>query len=224
MKDPNAYLFDFATAAMSVVLALLFDKVAKGISSLAGAECSALNAGVGLATNFAILLVLVSVLATLSFAHREMAVAYRRGYFILDLLTGALLLCIAVECAHRAAFEPAHLKRSMVVGLLALAFSFAFLVVRALLFWMHLTAEQRAIAYPAIFQVMGFHGLGILLTAGAIALLSAGYEVGSLPLLLCSLAAVFGALVYLSLFWVFRLKIRLESRDTPAPMVEMRSG
>ena len=152
-----------------------------------------------------------------------MSVAYRRSYFMLDLLTGALLLCIAVECASKATFGPENGMTSMVVALLTLAVTFSFLVVRALLLWGHLSAAERKLASPAIFQVMGFHGLGILLSLTAVTLLWAGNEVASKPVLLCSLAAVFGAAVYLSFFWIFRLRVRLELREphstsTPAQM------
>lgn len=213
MKDRNAYLFDFATGAMSVVLALIFDKVAKGIGKFAGGESDVMSAAVGLGTDIAVLLVLMSVLATLSFAHREMNVPYRREYFILDLLAGSLLLCIAVECTHQAAFETGHSSRSMVLGLLALAMTFVFLIGRAVLLWNHLSPEGRARANPSIFQVMGFHILGICLSGGAIALLAGGNAVGSVPILICALAAVTGATIYLAFFWVFRLRIQVERGD-----------
>ena len=214
MKDPNAYLFDFATAAMSVVLALIFDKVAKGVGSYAAQECSGLNAAVGLLTDVAVLLVLVSVLATLSFAHREMSIRYQRGYFMLDLLSGALLLYVSVECTHQAAFAAAHSVKSMVCGLIALALTFVFLVVRALLLQADLEEKQREVANARIYQVMGFHGLGLVVSTAAVALLLRGEAVASEGLLICALFAVFGALAYLCFFWIFKLKIQLKLRDS----------
>jgi hypothetical protein len=218
MKHADAYLFDVTTAAMTVVLGFVFDKFATGIASFAGNQSLPwVEAGVGLAAELAILLVLVSVLATLSYAHREIFAPYHRGYFLYDLLTGSLPLYVAVACVHRAVFEPGSngdgAPSTMTVALSSLGSTFLFLIGRALWLRGSLQGPVREKASPFILGVMGFHALGIVLSVVAMMFLRAEGTVATVPVLVCACLAAAGASLYLALFWVLKVRLSVEPRD-----------
>lgn len=207
-SESDDYLFHAANAVMAVILGLMIEKMGAGVASaFEHARRVDLALAAPLLIEGTVFLTGVCVLATLAHLHRGAGLRYRRHYFFMDLMAGPLFLYVAFACVHESAFNHLHEQRLaqgapavdvdlVRKGLAVLSGAFVLLVIRALMAYATIPRpeERRKVLWVVPFHLSGI-GLSVVATAWPKMILA------------FSLTGTAGALLYLALFWVMRLKI-----------------
>jgi hypothetical protein len=216
--NPSAkYLFDFVTGAMSIVLALIFEKVGEGIATLRGSwdpskTLSAWEVDPALIGTIIVLtglLILVGVIVTLSYIHNDLGLPYLRFYFLFDLIFAALCLFTAVICVQKAVPEPSNTGINLTLLTFAmhmLTLTFIALTVRG---WLTIQGASLSSGLRRSYyhSILPFHLGGIILT------LWAGFAPQSIAVL-AALGFV-GSLGYLLLQWALQVRLAVSLVDRP---------
>jgi len=205
-NESDSYIFHAAIAIMVVVLGLMIEGIGTGVATAFRHAPAGINLLLlpPLLIEMTIFLTGVCVVATLAHLHRGAGLPYRRHYFFMDVLAGALLLYAAFACIHESSFRHLHERKDdapvdvelIRKGLTVLSGVFVVLVARA--FMAHASiprpAERRKVLWVVPFHLSGI-GLAVVATV---------WPAMIFPF---AVAGAAGALLYMALFWVVRLRI-----------------
>lgn len=196
------YLFSIATNGMLFVLSLIFLRTSEGIAHLyyISGESFPIEVVTCVLIILNILLILLSTIGLMSYAHNQLQAPYQPLYLLVSLLFITLPLHVSVECVYKAMIVTDGFGRLVVLSMIFLNISFVSMILYISLIFFGIDKIKQKYSLSKYLSMIVFDLAGIIL-ASIIAILP------RLAIVMSIIGFVL-ALIYILFIWALRVTLR----------------